>query len=91
MGLDALNYVGLAETRQLALQNKHLVIKGKDPIEERKNAQMKMQLEKSRNLTFKEIGKTCIASKSHEWKNAKHLQQWSISLEAYAFPILGKR
>ena len=89
MGLGSLNYVGLAEARQLAVQNKHLVINGKDPIEERKNAQVKMQLEKSRNLTFKEIAKTCIASKSHEWKNAKHSQQWSNSLEAYAFPILG--
>ena len=89
MGLGSLNYVSLAEARQLAVQNKHLVINGKDPIEERKNAQVKMQLEKSRNLTFKEIAKTCIASKSHEWKNAKHSQQWSNSLEAYAFPILG--
>ena len=89
MGLGSLNFIGLAEARQLAVENQRIVISGKDPIEERKQSQIKKQLEQSRNLTFKEIAEACIASKSHEWKNAKHAQQWSNSLKAYAFPILG--
>ena len=71
------------------LQKRHIVINGKDPAKERKQSQIKKQLEQSRNLTFKEIAEACIASKSHEWKSAKHAQQWSNSLEAYAFPVLG--
>ena len=71
------------------LQKRHIVINGKDPAKERKQSQIKKQLEQSRNLTFKVIAEACIASKSHEWKSAKHAQQWSNSLEAYAFPVLG--
>ena len=89
MGLGSLNFIGLAEARKLAADYKRLVISGRDPIEERKQSQIQNQLDRVRNLTFKEIAEACIASKSHEWKNAKHAQQWSNSLKAYAFPILG--
>ena len=89
MGLGSLDYVSLAEARQLAVDNKRLVIDGKDPIEERKQSQLQKQLEQARNLTFREVAEACIKSKSHEWKNAKHAQQWTNSLETYVFPTLG--
>ena len=89
MGLGSLDFVSLAEARQLAVDNKRLVIHGKDPIEERKQSQLQKQLEQARNLTFREVAEACIQSKSHGWKNAKHAQQWTNSLEAYVFPILG--
>jgi len=90
MGLGSLDYVSLAEARQLAVDNKRLVLNGKDPIEERRQSQIQKQLEQARSLTFKELAKVCIASKSHEWKNAKHAQQWTNSLETYAFPAFGE-
>jgi hypothetical protein len=40
MGLGSLDFVSLAEARQLAVDNKRLVISGKDPIEERKQSQI---------------------------------------------------
>lgn len=88
MGLGSLDFVSLAEARQLAVDNKRLVIDGKDPIEERKQSQLQKQLEQARNLTFREVAEACIKSKSHEWKNAKHAQQWTNSLETYVFPTL---
>ena len=90
MGLGSFNFVSLAQARQYAMDGKRLVINGKDPIEERKKEQIKVQLKQARNLTFKEIAKACIAAKAPEWKNAKHAQQWNNTLEAYAFPILGE-
>ena len=89
MGLGSLDYVSLAEARQIAVDNKRLIIGGKDPIQERKQSQTKKQLEQARNLTFKEIAEACTASKSHEWKNAKHAQQWTNTLAAYAYPTFG--
>ena len=89
MGLGSLKFVSLAEARQLAISQKRLVIEGKDPILERKRDRMQQQLEQSRNLLFADVAQACIASKAHEWKNAKHAQQWRNSLEAYAFPVLG--
>ena len=90
MGLGSFNFVSLAQARQYAMDGKRLVINGKDPIEERKKEQIKVQLKQTRNMTFKEIAEACIAAKAPEWKSAKHSQQWSNSLEAHAFPILGE-
>ena len=90
MGLGSFNFVSLAQARQYAMDGKRLVLNGKDPIEERKKEQIKVQLKQARNLTFKEIAEACIAAKAPEWKNAKHAQQWNNTLEAYAFPILGE-
>ena len=89
MGLGSLDFVSLAEARQLAVDNKRLVIDGKDPIEERKQSQLQKQLEQARNLTFREVAEACIQSKSHGWKNAKHAQQWKNTLATYAFPVIG--
>ena len=89
MGLGSLDFVSLAEARQLAVDYKRLVIDGKDPIEERKQSHLQKQLEQARNLTFREVAEACIKSKSHEWKNAKHAQQWKNTLVTYAFPVIG--
>ncbi|WP_370726557.1 tyrosine-type recombinase/integrase [Nereida ignava] len=40
-------------------------------------------------MTFQEAAEKCIESKKHEWKNAKHAQQWSNTLGTYAYPIFG--
>ena len=89
MGLGSLNFVGLAEARQLAISQKRLVINGKDPIEERKRSRVEQQLAQARNLVFEDVAQACITSKSHEWKNAKHAQQWTNTLTTYAFPVIG--
>ena len=90
MGLGSLNFVSLAEARQLSVEHKRLVINGKDPIEERKHTRLQQQLQNARNISFLEVANACIAAKSHEWKNAKHAQQWYNSLQTHAFPILGQ-
>lgn len=41
-------------------------------------------------MSFEEAARKFIAAKSGEWKNAKHGQQWANTLEAYAFPVVGK-
>ncbi len=89
MGLGSYKFVDLAMARQKALKNKQLVINGKDPIEERKANDIRAQIEKSRDLTFEEITEACVASKSHEWKNAKHTQDWKNTLINHAFPVIG--
>ena len=89
MGLGSQSVIGLAEARQLASEQKRLVTLGTDPIEERKQIQKTKAIEQARYLTFKEVAEACIKAKSHEWRNAKHAQQWSNSLKQYAYPILG--
>lgn len=89
MGLGSLNFISLAEARVLAVENKRLMLAGIDPLEEKKRIQIKAQLDKAQNLTFRTVADACIQSKSHEWKNPKHKQQWYNTLERYAFPLIG--
>ena len=90
MGLGSQSVIGLAEARQLASEQKRLVTLGTDPIEERKHIQKSKAIERARNVSFGEVAEACIKAKSHEWRNAKHAQQWSNSLKQYAYPILGE-
>ena len=62
MGLGSLNFVCLAEARQLAISQKRVVIDGKDPIEERKRSRMEQQLVQARTLLFAEVAHACITS-----------------------------
>ena len=89
MGLGSYKFVDLAQARQWALNSKKMVLEGKDPIEERIANNSRLRLAQARDLTFKEIAEAFIASKSHEWKNAKHAQQWKNTITNYAFPVLG--
>jgi integrase len=40
-------------------------------------------------LTFQQAAEQCIATRQHEWKNAKHRHQWGATLKTYAYPTLG--
>jgi integrase len=39
--------------------------------------------------TFSQYAADCINSKRTEWKNAKHAEQWSSTVEMYANPLIG--
>ena len=90
MGLGSQSVIGLAEARELAREQKRLVTLGADPIEQRKLIQKSKALEQARYVTFQDVAEACIEAKSHEWRNAKHAQQWSNSLKQYAYPVLGE-
>ncbi len=42
-------------------------------------------------LTFDDCAAKYIEAKRHEWKNAKHAQQWQNTLSQYASPVFGDR
>jgi integrase len=89
MGLGSLTLVPLAAARDIAVECRRQVLSGLDPLEERGRVKRVRQLEQARSITFQEAAEQCIASKKPEWKNAKHAQQWSNTLNAYAFPVFG--
>ena len=89
MGLGSLNLVPLAAARDIAVECRRQVLSGLDPLEERGRIKRVRQLEQARSITFQEAAEQCIASKKPEWKNAKHAQQWTNTLRAYAYPAFG--
>lgn len=89
MGLGPVHTVALAEARLKALEQRKAVAEGRDPIEERKLAQQRAQLEAASRKTFAECATAYIEANKAGWKNEKHGKQWAATLETYANPIIG--
>lgn len=90
MGLGGFTEVPLAIAREKARQAKLQIHEGVDPIEKRKEKRTELKLRRSQNITFKTCAENYIAAHTPEWKNKKHIAQWSSSLETYAYPKIGE-
>jgi len=100
MGLGAFctvnNSLAIARIKAINLQG--LVKQGIDPMDQALQEQEREQAENEaaevkaefNQATFDRVALEYIDSKSAEWKNAKHHQQWVNTLTTYAFPIIGK-
>lgn len=84
LGLGAYPNVGLAEARKAAHDRRNLIQQGADPRQAKREALAAQALE----MTFKDAAATYIAAKAPGWKNAKHADQWTNTLETYAMPFL---
>lgn len=91
LGMGSTNVRSLADARKLAYDYKLMVLNNKDPIDERDKARAAAVTERAYRVTFDEAVRKCLETKSLEWKNAKHGQQWLNTLTTYASPLLGKQ
>ena len=87
------NAVGLAEARDKAGTLYRMVRAGLDPLAKREAdaaaAKAAAQDAAIRAVTFRQSAVEHIASHEAGWNNPKHRQQWTNTLEAYAFPHFG--
>lgn len=90
MGLGGYPDVPLALARDKAREAREKISQGTDPIGERKAAVSALRAARGAEITFEVAASKFIEAKAAEWKNAKHADQWSNTLAAYAFPIIGK-
>ncbi len=81
MGLGAYPEVSLAMARDRALRARRVIQEGGDPIAGKRRAQPK---------TFRDAALELIESRRPGWKSARHAAQWTSTLEAHAFPGLGR-
>lgn len=82
MGLGPADDVSLARAREVARAAREELRQGLDPLTERR----------SRNaapLTFAEAATRYIAAHEAAWRNVKHRDQWTTTLQTYATPIIG--
>ncbi len=89
MGLGSLATFGLADARAKAAECRRLTYEGIDPIEARKAAQAKAELDVAKTLTFHECAEQYIAAHRAGWRNAKHAAQWTATVKTYAEPVIG--
>lgn len=84
LGIGSPIDVALKEARELAAEANALLRKGIDPLE-RKRQVAAVQA----TPTFGEYIEEFLAAKRPEWANAKHGDQWCMTLTKYAAPLHG--
>jgi len=89
MGLGPLSLYGLADARARALDARRKRHDGIDPIEARRAERTRQRLDAAKAVTFKQCAESYITSHRAGWRNEKHKYQWSATLNAYVYPVIG--
>jgi integrase len=89
MGLGGFPEITLAAAREKAREARAKADQGIDPILHRQAANSAHRASVAAAKTFAECVTGYVDAKSAEWKNPKHRQQWSNTLEQYANPVIG--
>lgn len=89
MGLGSYPSVTLEGARQERDRFKRQRQDGADPIKSRDAERVASLQLAGKALTFTEAAASFIRDKSQAWKNEKHRQQWTNTLNTYVNPILG--
>ena len=91
MGLGPFHTVPLAEARARAEVFRVMQLNGLDPLEERRKEQRAKIIETTADITFEKCAETYIATHRDGWKNGKHAEQWTATLQAYVYPVFKDR
>jgi integrase len=90
IGLGSYPQVTLAQARELA-SKLSLEAKGGVNLVERKRSQRSALIAAAaKNKTFIECAQAYIEAHASDYSNDKHRKQWASTLEAYAYPVIGK-
>lgn len=84
MGLGSADDVSLAEAREKARNARREIAEGGNPLKERRKAK-----EAAIVRPFRDVAELYIAAHEPTWKSPVHRKQWSSTLDAYVFPIIG--
>lgn len=89
IGLGGYPDVTLAQAREKARDARDKIRQGIDPVAERKAAREALIASQAASLTFDQAAGRCHESKAHEFRSAKHKNDWINSLNRYASPVIG--
>lgn len=89
IGLGGFPDVSLADARIKAQAVKEQIELGLDPIETKRAAKRALIDAQRQTITFEDAARRYIEMKAKEFKNPRQAEQWTSSLTAYAFPIIG--
>lgn len=89
IGLGGYPDVSLSDARIKAQAIKEQIILGLDPVETRKAARRALIDSQRQTITFEDAARRYIEMKAKEFKNPRQSEQWTSSLTAYAFLVIG--
>lgn len=90
MGLGGFPDVSLARARDKRNAARELLAEGVDPLEVKRTEQRTADVNAARAVPFEVEAEAYIESHRAGWKNAKHADQWTNTLQTYAYPVLGR-
>ncbi|MCW2317640.1 integrase [Rhodoblastus acidophilus] len=82
MGFGAVHAVTLAKARELAVAARGDLAAKIDPLDKRRQ-----EREKPATKTFGEVAAEYVTAHQHEWRNEKHVHQWTSALQMHAAPL----
>jgi integrase len=89
MGLGSLGTISLADAREAAEKARKLLLDGKDPIDQREAARTAQSVTKAKTISFEAAAQRYMAAHEAGWRNAQHRTQWTNSLSAHVYPVIG--
>jgi integrase len=89
MGLGSVATITLVEARELAREQRKLLLQGLDPIEVRKAKVAQNLAATATVMTFDQAAESCMRQRRAGWKNLVHSRQWTSSLKTYVSPLIG--
>jgi integrase len=88
LGLGSFPEVLPKQAREQAQEARVLINRGINPIDLRNKSNKSESIKKQ---TFEAFALDCITAKKVEWSNDKHINQWTSTLQTYAFPTIGNK
>jgi integrase len=89
MGLGSVEDVSLADAREKADVCRRQRDAGVDPIAAREAEKRQAALEAAKSITFDQCRTAYIEAHKAAWRNQKHRDQWTNTLQTYATPVFG--
>jgi integrase len=90
LGLGGFPDVPLTDARRKARDDREAITKGRNPAEERRTARAALLADAGRLMTFKQAAEDYLAAHEKGWRHPKHRAAWSHTMEAFAYPLIGK-
>lgn len=90
LGLGPYPQVSLAEAREQARKLSLEAKGGVNLLTRKRTERSALIAAASRNKTFQQCAESYIEAHASDYTNDKHRKQWVSTLQAYAFPIIGK-
>ena len=87
-GLGSYPRLSLAGARAKLKDEQTKIRAGVDPVAERKAHRTVAEPAKPKK-TFRDVAKDFITNHESQWTNPKHRDQWTATLETYAYPAIG--
>ena len=89
LGLGRYPDVGLSLARKKAIEMKAICAQGIDPIQQKRQARLQADSARQQTKTFKQVADEYLTAHALSGHHEKHKQQWSASLNNYAYPRIG--